>query len=192
MIKKYFQTPERDRWEDYFDPGEVLLWQGAPEPGPHSYWGPIAISIFGIPFFLAGLSTAATGLGFLFGMRNLGDLGIGLFMTAFSVPFLGVGFAMCFGTWIYARIGHRFTRYALSNRRAYVAHHFFRHSLSSYRIRPDDAITLVQGKFDSIMFKTIHGRDSDGDKTTEKIGFISISDGNSVYDLIRKIQREQT
>lgn len=190
MIKRFFQPPERDRWDDYFEPDEVLLWQGAPEPGPHSYIGTIAISIFGIPFFIAGLTTAFMGLGYVFGMKGLADLGVGLFLTAFSVPFLSVGAAMTIGSWIYAFNAHKFTRYALSNKRAYLATSFFKHSLATYVIAADDVVTLTQGRTDSVRFKTIHDRDSDGDRITQKIGFENIKEGQEVYALIRQIQRE--
>ncbi|MDP5084493.1 MAG: hypothetical protein NWQ23_03660 [Yoonia sp.] len=191
MIKRFFQPPERDRWDDYFEPGEVLLWQGAPEPGPHSFIGPLAISIFGLPFLIAGLSTAATGLGYAIGMNNIADLGIGLFLTAFSMPFLAVGIGLTVGTWLFVYHGHKFVRYALTNKRAYVAKSFFKHTLESYSIGPDDAITLEQGKFDKVRFKTIHKKDDDGNNRIEEIGFDNIVNGHDVYALIRQIQREQ-
>lgn len=177
MIKQFFQPPKYDRWDDYFEPGEVLLWQGAPEPGPQSYIGPYLISIFGIPFLLAGLATARTGLGYVFGMNSLGDLGIGLFLSAFSVPFICAGAAMTVGIWLHAFNGHKFVRYALTNKRACVARSFYKHALETYAIGPDDAVTLEQGRFDTVRFKTIHGRDSDG---------------HEVYALIRQIQRDLT
>ena len=191
MIRRFFEPPKHDRWDDYFEPGEVLLWQGAPEPGPHSYIGTIAISAFGIPFFIAGLTTAGMGLGRLFAVSGVSDFGTGLFLTAFSVPFLGVGTAMTFGTWLYAANSHKFTRYALSNKRAYLATSLFRHSIATYTIAADDPVTLVQGRTDSVRFKSISARDSDGDVTFQKVGFENIKDGPEVYALIRQIQREQ-
>ena len=190
MIRRFTQPPALDRWDDYFEPGEVLLWQGAPEPGPHSYIGTIALSAFGLPFLIAGLTTAAMGLGQLLGMNGVAELGLGLFMTAFSIPFLGAGAGMTIGAWLYAFNGHKFTRYALTNKRAYLATSFFKHSLTTYVIAPDDVITLTQGKLDTVRFKTVHDRDSDGDKTTQKIGFDNIKDGQEVYAMIRQIQRE--
>ena len=116
MITRFFQPPERDRWDDYFKSGEVLLWQGA----------------------------------------------------------------------------HKFPRYALTNKRAYLATSFSKHSLATYAIAADDVVTLTQGRTDNVHFKTIHDRDSDGDRTTQKIGFDNIKEGQEVYALIRQIQRGLT
>ena len=110
---------------------------------------------------------------------------------AFSVRFLGAGAAMTFGPWLYAANGHKLTRYALTNKRAYLATSFLKHSIATYAIAADDVVTLTQGRTDSVRFKTVHGRDSDGDKTTQKIGFENIKDGQDVYALIRQVQREQ-
>lgn len=190
MIGRFFQPPKHDRWDDYFEEGEVLLWHGAPEPGPRSFLLPVFLSIFGIPFLLAGLGSLGTGLSSLFDMSGAIDLGFALFTIAFSIPFLAVGGALVFGTWILAFIEHKYVRYALSNKRAYVARSLWGHKLESYRIGPEDAITLEQGKYDSVRFKTIHGVDSDGDKTSYKIGFEGISQGRDVYNMIRQIQKD--
>lgn len=56
---------------------------------------------------------------------------------------------------------------------------FFKPNLEGYTVTPDDAITL-------------NARDSEGDKTMEKISFDTISDGHKVYALFGIIQREQT
>jgi hypothetical protein len=192
VIRRFLRPPELDRWEDYLDQGETLLWQGAPEPGPHSILPTLFLSIFGVPFLLAGLTTAGFGLSHLFGLAGgfgFGGIALGLFLLAFSVPFLGVGGGLVLGTWFYSFNMHKFIRYALSNRRAYVAKSFLRHSLESYPIGPDATITLIQGKYDTVNFHTEHGRDSDGDKTTTKVGFEHIADGPEVYRLIRNIQK---
>ncbi len=192
MITHVFQRPKHDRWDDYFEPGETLLWQGAPEPGIKSFWATLFLSIFGIPFFGGGLMTAGTGFASFFGDSNGFGIGMGIFLLAFSVPFLCVGAGLTIGSWLAAMYSHRFTRYALTNKRAYIANSFYRHSIKSFRIRSDDVVTLTQGRFDDVKFKTVHDRDSDGDKTTHQIGFDGIANGREVYQMIRKIQSEQT
>lgn len=192
MIRRLFQPPKHDRWDDYFDPGETLLWQGAPEPGPRSYLLTIFLSIFGVPFLLAGLGSAGTGLASLIGMEGIADLGFGVFLLAFSVPFIAAGGGLAIGTWYFAFNEHKFTRYALTNKRAYIAKSFFKHAITSYKLQADDVITLEQGRFDSVKFKTVHGYDSDGDKTANTIGFDWIKDGRDVYAMIRQIQQEAT
>ncbi|MEJ6404167.1 hypothetical protein [Yoonia sp. 2307UL14-13] len=192
MITRFTQPPKHDRWDDYFEPGEVLLWQGAPEPGIRSFWGTLFLSIFGVPFFGGGLMIAGSAFASFFQGWNLFGIAMGIFLLAFSVPFLTVGAGLVVGSWLAAIYGHRFTRYALTNKRAYIANSFYRHSLKSFQIKPDDIITLTQGNFDSVHFKTVHDRDSDGDKTTHQIGFDGIVDAREVYQMIRKIQAEQT
>ena len=188
MIARFTKPPKHDRWDDYFEPGEVLLWHGQPAPGIKNPLGTLFLSIFGIPFFGGGVAVATGAVTSLAG----GGAGIlmGIVMLAFSVPFLCVGAGMTIGSWLVAIYGHRFTRYALSNKRAYVANSFFRHTLQSFLIKPDDIITLTQGRHDDVKFKTVHERDSDGDKTTRTIGFDGIADGREVYAMIRKIQAE--
>ena len=192
MISRFFPPPKHDRWEDYFEPGEVLLWQGAPEPGAKSVWGVLALSIFGIPFLLAGLFTAGQGISAFFRQDGLMPIGLGLFLVAFSVPFILAGIAMSVGSWLASIHGHKYIQYALTNKRAYIAKSFIKHAIDSYVIGPDNVITLEQGRFDSVKFTTLHSRDSDGDKITKSVGFDWISDGRAVYQLIRDIQKEAT
>ena len=148
----------------------------------------VFLSVFGIPFFLGGLTTAGMALSHLFGMNGGWDIGLGIFLLAFSVPFLAVGIGLVFGTWLYAANEHKLVRYALSNKRAYIAKSIFKHTLESYTIGPEDAVSLEQGKTDSVRFKTYHSTDSDGDKHSKSVGFDGITNGAEVYALIRQIQ----
>mgnify|MGYP000004662641 CR=1 FL=1 len=192
MISRFFPPPKHDRWEDYFEPGEVLLWQGAPEPGAKFSWGFVVISIFGVPFLLAGLSSMGQGISAFFRQDGPMAIMLGLFFITFSVPFLLIGLALIFGPWLASIHGHKFVQYALTNKRAYIAKSFIKHAIDSYVIGPDNVITLEQGKFDSVKFATVHSHDSDGDKITKSVGFDWISEGRAVYHLIREIQKEAT
>ena len=42
-------------WQDYFQPGEQLLWDGAPKPGIHGKPRIIFLTIFGLPFLVIGI-----------------------------------------------------------------------------------------------------------------------------------------
>lgn len=192
MISRFFPPPEFDRWEDYFEPGEVLLWQGAPEPGPRFSWGFVALSIFSIPFLLAGFYSAGEGISDILSFDGKWSIGLGLFRIAFSIPFLLGGLGMMLGGWLVSIHGHKYIRYALTNKRGYIAKSFLKHTIDSYVIGSDDIITLEQGQFDSVKFTTVHSHDSDGDKITKSVGFDWISDGRTVYQLIRDIQKEAT
>ncbi|MEM8537753.1 MAG: hypothetical protein AAGF56_07815, partial [Pseudomonadota bacterium] len=177
MIGRFLKPPELDRWDDYFEPGEVLLWQGAPEPGIKSVPKLVFLSIFGVPCFFGGVMVATDALGHLARFDSIFGIGFGLFLLAFSLPFLTVGSGLMVGTWIFAANEHQMIRYALSNKRAYIARSIFKHALESHVIGPDDTVTLEQGKADNVQFKNYQTKDSDGDTQTKTIGFDGIKDG---------------
>lgn len=178
-----------ETWEGYFQPGERLLWEGAPKPGVHGWPKIIGLAIFGLPFlivgvvfFFVGLNQAATG-------ATLGDVGLGMFFALFAVPFAGVGALMVFGQWWAAREAHRKIRYALSTRCAYIAKSYWTRSIESYPILKGSALGLEQGRHaDTVWFHVRTEKDSDGDRTTSRISFDNIAEGDEVYRLLRSIQ----
>jgi hypothetical protein len=178
-----------DRWEDYFDPDEKLLWQGQPRPKTGLSFVIVFLALFGLPFLIAGLGVFGSGIAGIFNSgAGLGGVGVGMFMLFFSVPFIGAGAAMVFGPWYMQANAHRKVRYALSNRRAYIATQWWTRKLQTVRIAADATVTLENGK--DVYFRTEVSKDSDGDRTTERKGFESIADAEEVYRLIRGIQDE--
>ena len=176
-----------DRWEDYFEPGEKLLWEGHPKPNSSIGLLNILLALFGLPFLIAGLAVLGAGLGEIFSFKGgIGNVLMGFFMLFFSLPFIAVGFAMIFGPWYMQSTAHRKMRYALSDRCAYIATQYWSRKMAVFPISPDGAIELESG--DSVYFHTETGRDSDGDKTTERKGFANIADAQKVYHLIRDVQ----
>ncbi|WP_309667155.1 hypothetical protein [Tabrizicola sp.] len=181
------------RWQDYFQPGETLLWEGAPKPGVHGKVKIIALALFGLPFLIIGLGVFATGVGMAFGGKTWGDIGLGLFFAAFAVPFAGVGALMVVGQWWAAARAHAKIRYALSSRAAYIAKTYWTHSIESYPILKSTATGLEKGRSaDTVWFHVRSERGADGDRSTTRIGFDNIADGDSVYRLIRSIQTGST
>ena len=179
-----------ERWEDYLDPDERLLWQGSPKRGLHMTPGGVFMSIFGLPFLAAGLVTIGAGFGQLLRIvENIWNGLLGIVLMAFGTPFLLVGAGLVFGTWLMGPIAHRRVRYALSNRRAYIAKAFWKKSLEAYTISQDSPIEISRGRSDSVFFHADTSIDSDGDRTQTKVGFENIADGNHVYSLMRRIQR---
>ena len=177
-----------ESWEDYFEPGERLLWQGQPMPNNRPGVGMIFLGIFGLPFLGAGLFVFVTAVTGAFGANNgVGNIFMAIFMVIFSLPFIGAGAGMIFGPWYMQSRAHKKVRYALSDRRAYIASQFWSRKLEAVPISPDGAVTLEGGN--SVYFHTEVGRDSDGDKTTERKGFEHIADAKEVYQLLRDIQR---
>lgn len=178
-----------DRWEDYFDPGETLLWEGQPMPVTGWSWSALALAAFGMPFLLAGLGVSGAAVLSVF------DIEVGMFEAAgsiflffFGLPFLAAGVGMVFGPWYVARNAHRTTRYALSDRRAYIASRLWTKSLEAVPILTDGTVTLENEC--NVYFRTEIGRDNDGDRVTERKGFLNIADAAKVYRLIRDIQNK--
>ena len=178
-------------WDAYFEPGEKLLWQGKPVRGVRPGWGGLFLSAFGMPFFLAGWGLMIASIfGIEIEQDGIGELGGRIFLFFFSIPFAAIGTGLVLGPWLAGPWAARNVRYALSNKRAYIAKKLFTRTMETYVIRPEDPLEITQGRgVDSVKFHVRMGRDSDGDKTTDKIGFDNIADGEEVYHLIRKIQR---
>lgn len=183
------QAPTKG-WEDYFHGREELLWEGHPATGFKGTWGMVFMSLFGLPFFGAGVLALTTGLASIFS-GTLSDFAMGLFVVLFSVPFLLVGLGLVFGTWIAMYYAPHFIRYAVTNKRAYIATSWWNHRIESYPIREDTFFELDQGRFDTVYFHLKISRDSDGDRTETKIGFEHIENGMEVYQLLRDVQAKE-
>lgn len=182
-------SPKSQNWEDFFHGRETLLWEGKPEPGIKNKPSMIFLSLFGLPFLAAGIGTLGGGISTL-ATGGAGGVGMGLMMIVFSLPFITVGFGLVFGTWIAGFYAHQFTRYALSNKRAYIATSWWSHTMQSYPITPDTQFELEEGRFDTVYFFTKTVRDSDGDRREKKVGFRQIKEGMAVYKLLRDVQAE--
>lgn len=176
-----------DAWEDYFDPGETLIWEGTPVGRSRPTVAMIGAAIFGLPFLMAGLGISIGGLLFGFG-ASFGWAGAAgsLFMFLFGLPFIGVGAGLVFGPYYAQSQAHRNVRYALTDRRAYIASQWWNRNLEVLTIAPDAPVSIENGR--TVYFHTIVGTDSEGDRTTERKGFENIPDAMEVYRLIRSIQ----
>jgi hypothetical protein len=179
-----------DPWAAYLQPGERILWQGAPLPGIRNRARLVFLSLFGVPFLLAGLGGTAVALRQVFW---LGDVGIGLFTLALGLIFSVFGFALVFSQWTEAARAHRTTRYALSNRAAYITRQSRKRSLECYPILPKTALELHHSDgYDDLWFHARTEDDTEGTLSTTRIGFEGIRDGTEVYQLMRGIQTGPT
>ena len=179
-----------DRWEDYFVSGETLLWEGRPERASGFSPGMLGLAIFGLPFLAVGVGlSGAAFLAFLGWSSSWIEAAGSLFLFFFGLPFAGAGIGMVFGPWYAARYAHRFIRYALSDRRAYIASHWWNRKMEVLKIAPNASVTIEAGH--SVFFHSTRGEDSDGDPVTKRRGFENIADAPKVYQLIRQIQDRQ-
>lgn len=179
-----------DGWDRYLQPGERILWEGAPLPGIRNRTRLVFLSLFGVPFLLAGLGGSAVALQHIFWLR---EVGIGGFTLAIGLIFAVIGYALVFGQWAEAAKAHRATRYALSSRCAFIARQSRKRSMESYPILPKTALELDHcDGYDNVWFHARSEVDSEGSLTTTRIGFEGIRDGTEVYRLMRGIQTGQT
>jgi hypothetical protein len=175
-------------WDDWFMPGERLLWQGAPMPGLSNLWARAALALFGLPFLAGGAGMIASGLHHATaGIEGASTWG-NLVLAVFVLPFLTLGLALVVGQWGWALREQRSKRYALSNRASYVARQFPGTKLSVYPIHRDTAVTLTRGHHgDCLWVHSLDERDSEG-ITTRQSGFENIADGAALLAMIRALQ----
>ncbi|KPU83325.1 hypothetical protein JI58_09175 [Marinosulfonomonas sp. PRT-SC04] len=167
-------------WEDIFEPDEVLLWQGRPDPS--FAWQKRHI----LPVIL-GLGVACLGILWIF----FTPLGNGYTVIMGLVLLLLAAF-LAIAPPVMAAMVRKASWYSLSNKRGYIAMHRpnLGRKLAAYPIDPDfelkfDAKTPATIIFAMAVRKT--GSVSD----PVKISFDLIEDGQKVYDLMRKIQRDE-
>ncbi len=184
-------STETGHWDTYFERGERLIWEGKPQKGFHFGLEGIVHNLLGLPILLGGIFFFIIGTGQSVGLvAPPADGANGLKMALFSLPFLAAGIWLVLGPWLAGPIATRYVRYALTNRRAYIARSFLKRRLKSYPISPDSPLELEKGRgVDNVYFQTEDYRDPDGDKKIRKIGFENVADGDRIYQLLRKVQR---
>ncbi|MEM9269618.1 MAG: hypothetical protein AAGA78_11860, partial [Pseudomonadota bacterium] len=174
---------------------ERLLWQGAPVPGLTFSGGGLFLSAFGTPFLFAGIFTLGLGLRGVFGaVTDTGDFSA-LGLVAFSLPFTAVGIGLVFGIWWYQMRMRATARYALSDRRAYLANRVWWPTMEVHPIKPEAEIKMdSHSTATSVTLVTGTWVDSDGDrqKTETKLEFLHPDVAHEVYHLVRRIQRGAT
>ncbi len=177
-------APHGDRWEDYFETGERLIWQGAPASGIVFSLGRVFISVFGLVFF----SFAAMWISMALGM-NSGTI-VDIIFPAFGLPFAGIGLALMLGPWFGDAYLRKNTRYALTNKRGIIARTIFGRKMKSYPILKTSNVELIEGDLDTVYFFEIPYKNKDGQQGIRRIGFHQISGGAEVYRMIRALQSE--
>jgi hypothetical protein len=179
-------------WTDILEPGETILWQGAPDG--RNRWSDLASvgTAFGLFFTLFSLSW----MGFAaFSMPGA----LGFLFVLFGMPFLLVGLYLCGGRIIFEARDRRRTHYTLTDRAAYIARdRFGKRSLDRYEITVDMPLGLEDGDIGTVYFaeKTvrhathnatgdIHQADTAVTTSTVRIGFEQIETPRKVFALLR-------
>ncbi len=188
MMNWLFKPLKLDRWDDYLQQGEKLIWQGAPEPRWRPYHFPIIMTAVSLPSLAFGLFLVFDLIYPQYGSTVPAGPVYTVISLIFAAGFLLLAGAIIIGSWTFFLNEHKHVRYALSNKRAYIAKSFLRQSVNSYAIRPQDTITLDQRRFDNVRFRTGNGPNGGGATIFHNNGFDGINNGNEVYALVRKVQ----
>jgi hypothetical protein len=174
-----------DRWDKYLEPGEVLLWQGKPVAGTKALSMTWPLFFIALPVLAVGVFLFFAALLRILQFDGWEQVGLGLLVMVVSLPFSILGFSWVFGVWFADLTAHKHVRYALSDRRAYVARSWWHASVESHALHRDDTIELKQGPSDTIWLMSHPAQDHD-DASASRIGFERISDGPAVYAILRE------
>ncbi len=180
-------------WEGILEPGERILWQGAPDPRPRLTPGNLITALFGLVFagFAVFWMLAALGAGAGWG-------------ALFGLPHLAIGAGLAWWA-VWGRVFRlRRSFYTLTDRRAFIATRWplLGRRLEIWPIEPGAPITYVppeDGRPGSVFFATRtvvrshHDPDERGPwlrRSIERrpVGFEDIPDAEKVLGLIRRIQ----
>ena len=162
--------------------GERVLWQG--QPIGRFAPGGIALALFGIPwtafalFWIWGASHAVGAFGAL-----------GMLFPLFGLPFVLVGFGLISAPW-WMRLLARRTAYVITNQRVLILSPGWRGR--SVRSFAPERLTVIERRERSdgsgdLIFEKSSWRDSDGDRRTREVGFMSVPDVKLVERMVRAL-----
>jgi hypothetical protein len=164
------------------EPGETILWEGAPKPGIINWTGFAVGTAFG---------AVSTFMGFLGVYQGLQEIfvrsahGIVLRNTAVAFLFLVGGPAILVESWWVGFRKLRTARYAVSSRCAYIYDGRPTPTLKMYPIHKDLELKLDTRKgYSNVWFQFV----DNGDGGIIRSGFEAIVDGATPYNLIKDIR----
>lgn len=170
-----------DEWAGILRDGEIILWQGRPDPG-------LYIHPSRRRTFTTGLLFTAFGLIFAF----IGAAAAGLFFMLFSLLFVLAGLAIVAhgGPWpTYLR---RHSYYTLTNQRAIIgiAVPWMERRLKTFDLDPKKAYELLPGTPGSIIFDyEDQGVEVNDEKQLYAVGFMRFAEAEKVWALIEDVRQ---
>ncbi len=174
-----------EAWQDFLFEGEELLWEGAPGTGLRPTKFGVVLTVLGalIMYFFGPVAVRALSSGS--GSSEaliIGGLAAAMFL---------LGLWMAVGIWLLDIRKRKATRYALTNKRAFVARAFAGRNMLTYAIKPHYRPLLLKGWTDEVTFGEEDWFDhKTGAKIQRAISFTFLKDGQEVYDLISKASIE--
>lgn len=168
-------------WENIFEPGEQILWQGRPKPGILLKPSSAFTTLFGLAF--SGFA--------LFWMIMASQAG-GYFWT-FGLIHFTAGLGVMLGPIFWPAYMRKRTWYTLTNRKAYVADITLlgQKRLRSYPITKDTPIERISGTYPTLYFAHEKKRGKNGTYEVP-IGFERLTEADTVHGLIRTMQKDDT
>lgn len=182
-------------WEDIFEPGEELLWQGQPIPGTD--WGDLLTDSARSAFIPLIIGTAWTALVLVM----VEPFWAKLIMAPFGLPFIWSGYALTFGKVLTTARALNETWYTVSSRALYIAsvskeqRKLERFALSDLPFEPQ----LIDGSPGTIWFaerdtgithRTSYSRNAQHHRSIRQVrdlvGFRRLESPREVYGIITK------
>ncbi|KAJ56132.1 hypothetical protein ACMU_10275 [Actibacterium mucosum KCTC 23349] len=174
------------QWDMFLDSDEAIVWEGAPR---RSVFLLSSNDLILIPFSLLWAGFA------LFWNLGVWNIGAPFYFKLFGLPFLVAGAYITVGRFFVSAAARRRTRYALSNKRAFIATSLFSETLQEMPITKSMPLELVPGTNGKVTLgpKTVNARQWNASLTwsgkSNDFAFENIGDAQSVYQMIRNIQR---
>ncbi len=168
-----------EAWEDFLFEGEDLLWQGAPGTGPRVTKAGVILTVIGV-FFIYQFGPMAL-YALLFGADDVH----GVVAGGFGVFMFLLGMWMAVGIWLLDIRKRKATRYALTNKRAFIASALAGRKMLTFALVPLYRPLLIKGMMDDVTFGEEDWFDkTTGAKTKRAIAFQYLKDGKEVYDIL--------
>lgn len=174
-----------EAWQDFLFEGEELLWEGAPGTGLRPTKFGIVFTVLGALIMYFSGPAAVRALSSGSGSSEV------LIIGGLAVIMFLLGLWMAVGIWLLDIRKRKATRYALTNKRAFVASAFAGRNMLTYAIKPHYRPLLLKGWTDEVTFGEEDWFDpKTGTKGQRAISFKFLKDGQNVYDLITKASIE--
>jgi len=187
MVRKigYSDKPLKDYtfkadWGRHLGEGEKLLWSGVPVYGPRFTLKGIGLSLLGAIILAYGLQQAMLDPARYISGRSGA-------ITDDEIFILLVGPYLLFGHMVFDAVKRKYTRYALTNRRAFIIKWGRLDLPDAYPIGPDTPVSIVEGRTDSVFFHSRIQTHKDG-RSEVKTGFKHIRNGHEVFELLSAIK----
>ncbi len=176
-------------WAAALQSGERLLWTGRPEPGLDFRKTSLVESLVGIGFIgIAIVWFVSTGAVVSEG-RARGPGWINAILPYLGLVFLAIGLYLLVGHFFWKAWVRRQSRYALSDRRAFIATNLFRRSLASYPFTRWMPLELEPGTPGTVWFADEEKRGTNGQRYIARYGFECIADAAQVHRMIDEMRR---